>query len=134
MTVDDFRPAVDGRKKASAQSAGRRIVDLVKSGTRVSSIATRKAFENAIRVNAAIGGGTNTTVHLLALAGRVGIDLTIDDIETNSRDVPLMANIMPNGEFLMEEFFNAGGLPALMNRMGDILHLDAMTQKSSTTV
>lgn len=125
-------PAVDGRKKASAQSAGRRIVNLVKSGTRVSSIATRKAFENAIRVNAAIGGGTNTTVHLLALAGRVGIDLTIDDIETNSRDVPLMANIMPNGEFLMEEFFNAGGLPALMNRMGDILHLDAMTVSGHT--
>ncbi|MDX8466899.1 dihydroxy-acid dehydratase [Mesorhizobium sp. VK23B] len=125
-------PAVDARKKSSAQRAGRRIVDLVRSGTKISAIATRKAFENAIRVNAAIGGGTNTTVHLLALAGRFGVELTIDDIETNSRPIKLMANIMPNGDFLMEDFFNAGGLPALMKSMGELLHLDAMTVSGQT--
>ncbi len=125
-------PAVDARKKSSAQMAGRRIVDLVREGTKVSKIATRQAFENGIRVNAAIGGGTNTTVHLLALAGRFGIALTIDDIEANSRPVPLLANIMPNGEYLMEEFFNAGGLPALMKAMEDMLHLDAMTVSGNT--
>jgi len=125
-------PAVDARKKSSAQRAGRRIVELVGADVRISSIATRQAFENAIRVNAAIGGGTNTTVHLLALAGRFGLDLTIDDIEANSRPIPLMANIMPNGDFLMEDFFNAGGLPALMKAMGDLLHLDAMTVSGHT--
>jgi dihydroxy-acid dehydratase len=125
-------PAVDARKKASAQKAGRRIVDLIRQGTKFSEIATRQAFENAIRVNAAIGGGTNTTVHLLALSGRLGLGLTIDDIEANSRDVPLIANIMPNGEYLMEDFFNAGGLPALIKSLGSLLHLDVMTTSGQT--
>lgn len=125
-------PAVDARKRSTAQLAGRRIVDLVRNDVRISKIATRAALENAIRVNAAIGGGTNTTIHLLALAGRLGIELTMDDIDANSRGIPLIANIMPNGQYLMEEFFNAGGLPALMNALGDRLNLDAMTVSGKT--
>lgn len=125
-------PAVDGRKRAAAQLAGRRIVDLVRDDMRVSKIVTRAALENAIRVNAAIGGGTNTTIHLLALAGRLGIELTMEDIDANSRDIPLIANIMPNGQYLMEDFFNAGGLPALMNALGDRLNRDAMTVSGKT--
>lgn len=125
-------PAPDARKKSSAQMTGRHIVDLIRRGVTFSQLATFKAFENAIRVNAAIGGGTNTTVHLLALAGRLGLDLTIDDIEKNSCTVPLLANIMPNGDYLMEDFFNAGGLPALMKSMESLLHVDVPTVSGHT--
>ena len=125
-------PAPDARKKSAAQLSGRRIVDLVRQNLRMSQLATRAAFENAIRVNAAIGGGTNTTVHLLALAGRLGLDLTLDDIEANSRGIPLLANILPNGEYLMEEFYNAGGLPALMKSMQAHLNLNALTVSGQT--
>lgn len=125
-------PAPDARKKSAAQLSGRRIVDLIRQNLRMSQLATRAAFENAIRVNAAIGGGTNTTVHLLALAGRLGLDLTLDDIEANSRGIPLLANILPNGEYLMEEFYNAGGLPALMKSMQAHLNLNAMTVSGQT--
>lgn len=125
-------PAVDARKRSAAQLSGRRIVELIRDDITFSKIATRRAFENAVRVNAAIGGGTNTTVHLLALAGRVGVPLTIDDIEENSRNIPLITNVMPNGDFLLEDMFNAGGLPAVMKAMGERLHTDAMTVSGKT--
>jgi len=125
-------PAVDGRRKASAQLAGRRIVDLVRQDFAISKIVGREALENAIRVNAALGGSTNAALHFLALAGRLGIPLTLDDLDRNSRGIPLLANIVPNGTYLMEEFFSAGGLPALMNGMRDLLHLDIMTVSGGT--
>ena len=120
-------PAVDARKKTAAQMSGRRIVDMVHEDLTFSSIVTIEALENAIRVNAAIGGGTNTSVHILALAGRIVIPIDLVTIEENSRNIPLLANIMPNGRWLMEDFYNAGGLPALMNAMGDLLHREALT-------
>ena len=120
-------PAVDARRKISAQLSGRRIVDLVRDDVPISRIVTREALENAIRVNAALGGSTNAVLHIIALASRLGIALSLDDFEANCDGIPLLANIVPNGAFLVEEFFRAGGLPALMNAMRSRLHLDALT-------
>lgn len=120
-------PAVDSRRYALAQRSGRRVVEMAREGPRVSDILTREAFENAIRVNAAIGGSTNAIVHLLALAGRVGVPLTLDDFDRLARSVPWLANLQPSGSYLMEDFYYAGGLPAVMNELRDLLHLDAPT-------
>ncbi len=120
-------PAVDGRRLGSSQLAGRRIVEMVREDLSLSKIVDRRALENAIRLNAALGGSTNAVVHLIALAGRLGIDLTLADFEANCRGIPLLANVVPNGTFLVEEFYAAGGLPALMAAMSDRLHLDALT-------
>jgi len=120
-------PAADSRRMALSARAGQRIVELVKSGTRMADILTRKAFENAVVVNGAIGGSTNAVVHLLALAGRLGVPFTLDDWDAIGRDVPCLLDLKPSGRFLMEEFYDAGGLPALMNRMAARLHLDAPT-------
>ena len=120
-------PAVDSRRLALAERAGKRIVDLVRDNMRMSTILTRAAFENAIVVNGAIGGSTNAVLHLLALAGRIGIPLTLKDWDNLGRNVPCLLDLMPSGRFLMEEFCYAGGLPALMNRIVDRLHLDAAT-------
>jgi dihydroxy-acid dehydratase len=125
-------PAVDARRKISAQLAGRRIVELVRTGMSFSRVVDRRALENAIRINAALGGSTNAVLHLIALARRLGISLTLDDFEANCDGIPLLANIVPNGEFLVEEFYRAGGLPALMHAMRDRLHLDALTVSGST--
>jgi dihydroxy-acid dehydratase len=125
-------PAMDSRKRGAAQLTGRRIVELVREGVGISDILTDTAFRNGVRTNAALGGGTNTTSHLLALAGRLGLDFTIDDMERYSQGVPLLANVAPSGEFLMEDFFNAGGQAALMNEMGDLLERDAMTVSGRT--
>lgn len=125
-------PAVDSRKKASAQMAGRRIVEMIAEELSFSKVVTMAAMENAIRVNSAIGGGTNTSVHLLALAGRLNLPVKLETIEKNSRDIPLMASVMPNGNWLMEEFYHAGGLPALMGEMGDLLNMDALTVSGKT--
>ncbi|TPK85462.1 dihydroxy-acid dehydratase [Mesorhizobium sp. B2-4-17] len=125
-------PAVDGRRKGSAQLSGRRIVEMVRENLAFSNIVDRSALENAIRVNAALGGSTNAIIHLLALAGRLEIDLTLADFEENSRSIPLLANILPNGKFLVEEFFSAGGLPAMMASLGERLHLDARTASGKT--
>lgn len=125
-------PAVDSRRYALAQAAGRRIVAMVGEDLRLSRVLTRDAFENAIRVNAAIGGSTNAVVHLLALAGRVGVDLGLDDFDALAADVPMVVDLMPSGRFLMEDFFYAGGLPAVMHRIADLLHLDAMTVTGAT--
>ena len=114
-------PAVDSRRTKLAHLAGRRIVDMVGTGLRPSTILTRSAFENAIRVNAALGGSTNAVVHLLALARRVGVPLDLDDFDTLVRDVPTLVDLMPSGRFLMEDFAYAGGVGALVQSMGDLL-------------
>jgi len=113
-----------------AQLSGRRIVQMVKDNLKPSDIMTKQAFENAIRTNGAIGGSTNAVIHLLAIAGRVeGVDLTLDDWDRCGRDVETIVNLMPSGEYLMEEFFYAGGLPVVLKRLGEagLLHKDALT-------
>lgn len=120
-------PAVDGRRKGDAQLAGRRIVEMVREDLTFDKVVNKKSFENAIRINAALGGSTNAIIHLIALAGRAGIKLTLDDFEENCKGIPLMVNVLPNGKYLAEEFFGAGGLPALMGEMIHCLHKDAMT-------
>lgn len=122
-------PAVDSRRRVMAQLTGRRIVQMVKDDLKPSDILKKEAFENAIRTNAAIGGSTNAVIHLLAIAGRVGIDLTLDDWDRCGRDIPTIVNLMPSGKYLMEEFFYAGGLPVVIKRLGEagLLHKDALT-------
>ncbi|MDP5306512.1 L-arabinonate dehydratase [Paracoccus spongiarum] len=122
-------PAVDSRRRVMAQLSGRRIVQMVKDDLKPSDILTKQAFENAIRTNGAIGGSTNAVVHLLALAGRVGVDVTLDDWDRCGRDVSTIVNLMPSGRYLMEEFFYAGGLPVVLKRLGEAgqLHRDALT-------
>ncbi|WP_116652992.1 L-arabinonate dehydratase [Pelagibacterium sediminicola] len=122
-------PAVDARRRVMAQLTGRRIVQMVKDDLKPSDVLTRQAFENAIRTNAAIGGSTNAVIHLLAIAGRVGIDLTLDDWDRCGRDIPMIVNLQPSGHYLMEEFFYAGGLPVVLKRLGEagLLHKDALT-------
>jgi dihydroxy-acid dehydratase len=125
-------PAVDARRETTSQLAGRRIVAMVREGLSFARIVDRRALENAIRINAALGGSTNAVLHLTALARRLGITLTLDDFERNCAGIPLLANIVPNGAFLVEEFYRAGGLPALMNALGDRLHRDALTVSGKT--
>jgi dihydroxy-acid dehydratase len=122
-------PAADSRRNALAHLAGRRIVEMVHEDLRVSRILTRPAFENAIRANAAIGGSTNAVIHLLAIAGRVGVPLSLDDWDRLGRDVPTIVDLMPSGRFLMEDFYYAGGLPAVLRQLGEreLLHRDALT-------
>ena len=122
-------PAVDSRRNVLAHMAGRRIVEMVEEDLTMSSILTREAFENAIRTNGAIGGSTNAVVHLLALAGRIGVDLSLDDWDTLGRDVPCIVNLMPSGKYLMEDFFYAGGLPVVHRELGEagLLSKDAVT-------
>ena len=125
-------PAVDSRRTALAQLAGRRIVEMVREDLKMSQILTRAAFENAIRVNAAIGGSTNAVIHLLAIAGRIGVDLDLDDFDTLGHDMPLIVNLKPSGTYLMEDFYYAGGLPAVVRELGDLLHRDALTVSGRT--
>jgi len=125
-------PAVDSRKLTIAHLAGLRIVEMVKEDCRIHDILTRQAFENAIRVSAALGGSTNAVIHLLAMAGRVGVPLVLDDFDTLTQDIPLLANLKPSGQFLMEDFFYAGGLPAVMNALLTVLHGNALTVTGKT--
>ena len=127
-------PAVDSRRRVMAQLSGRRIVQMVKDDLKPSDIMTKAAFENAIRTNGAIGGSTNAVVHLLALAGRVGVDVTLDDWDRCGRDVKTIVNLMPSGKYLMEEFFYAGGLPVVLRRLAEAghLHKDALTVSGGT--
>ncbi|KAB8182805.1 IlvD/Edd family dehydratase [Microbispora catharanthi] len=120
-------PAVDSRRYALAHAAGRRIVAMVEEDQRLSTVLTREAFENAIRVNAAIGGSTNAVVHLLAIAGRLGVSLSLEDFDTLTADVPMLVNLMPSGTHLMEDFAYAGGLPVVMKEIASLLHLDHVT-------
>ncbi|MEA2699712.1 MAG: L-arabonate dehydrase [Myxococcales bacterium] len=125
-------PAVDARRNRQAHLTGRRIVEMVKEDLRLSQILTRQAFENAIITNAAIGGSTNAVVHLLAIAGRIGVPLSLADWDRLGRDVPCLLNLMPSGRYLMEDFYYAGGLPALLRELGPRLHRDALTVNGRT--
>ncbi|MEP7258122.1 MAG: IlvD/Edd family dehydratase [Flavitalea sp.] len=125
-------PAADSNRKTLAQLSGVRIVEMVREDIKLSDILTRKAFENAIRVNAAIGGSTNFVIHLLAIAGRIGIELSIDEFDIQHSKIPLMANLQPSGKYFMEDFYYSGGLPALMNQIIDHLHKDCMTVNGKT--
>ena len=120
-------PAADSRRSLLAETAGKRIVDLVKNDVRISQILTRAAFENAVVVTGAIGGSTNAVLHLLALAGRLGVPFSLDDWDRLGRDVPCLVDLKPSGRFLMEDFFDAGGLPVVMKRLSHRLNLDAPT-------
>jgi len=125
-------PAVDSRRYVLAHQAGRRIVEMVREDLRISKILTRKNFENAIRVNAAIGGSTNAVIHLIALAGRVGVPLHLDDFDRLGHHLPLLVNLQPSGKFLMEDFYYAGGIPAVVRELGDLIHRDALTVNGKT--
>ena len=127
-------PAADSRRKALAQIAGRRIVEMVHEDITIAKILNREAFENAIRVNAAIGGSTNAVIHLMAIAGRLGVKLSLEDWDTLGREIPCLVNLMPSGEYLMEDFYYAGGLPVVLRELGthDCLHKDALTVNGQT--
>ncbi|MDA0230536.1 MAG: L-arabinonate dehydratase [Proteobacteria bacterium] len=125
-------PAVDSRRNVLAQQAGRRIVDMVHEDLRISQILTRQAFENAVRINGAIGGSTNAVVHLIAIAGRIGVEFGLDDWDSLGRDIPTIVDLMPSGRFLMEDFYYAGGLPAVIRALGDFIHKDALTVNGRT--
>ncbi|KAA2239314.1 dihydroxy-acid dehydratase [Chitinophaga agrisoli] len=120
-------PAVDSRKKVLAHLSGRRIVEMVKEDLKMSKILTRQAFENAIKVNAAVGGSTNFIIHLTAIAGRLGVELNLDDFDQLGSHVPLLLNLMPSGKYLMEDFYYAGGLPVIINELKEHLHMDVIT-------
>jgi dihydroxy-acid dehydratase len=125
-------PAADSRRRRLAWLSGRRIVEMVKQDLVLSKILTREAFENAIKLNAAVGGSSNFVVHLLAIAGRIGVPLTLDDFDRLGSTLPLLVNLMPAGEFLMEEFFEAGGLPVVIQELREHLHMDALTVNGHT--
>ena len=125
-------PAVDSRRMMYAELSGRRIVDMVREDQRPSAIMTREAFENAITVNMAIGGSTNAVIHLIAIAGRLGIKLELDLFDRISRRTPFLVNVKPSGEFLMEDFFVAGGVPAVMREVLPLLHGDVPTVTGKT--
>jgi dihydroxy-acid dehydratase len=125
-------PAPDARRKAIAELSGRRIVEMVEEDLRPSRIMTREAFENAVTTVMALGGSTNAVVHLVAMAGRLGVSLTLDDFDRISRTTPHLANIKPSGEYLMEDFFHSGGLPALLRNILPLLHRDCLTVNGKT--
>ncbi|HEX7690157.1 MAG TPA: L-arabinonate dehydratase [Burkholderiaceae bacterium] len=125
-------PAADTRRNRLAQLTGRRIVEMVKEDLTMSKILTRTAFENAIRTNAAIGGSTNAVIHLLAIAGRMGVDLKLADWDKLGAEVPCLVDLQPSGRFLMEDFFYAGGLPAVLREISHLLKLDAPTVNGKT--
>ncbi len=125
-------PAVDGRRNVLARMAGRRIVQMVEEDMVMSKVLTRGAFENAIRANAAIGGSTNAVIHLLALAGRSGVKLALEDWDRFGHDLPCLVDLQPSGQYLMEDFYYAGGLPAVLRELGDVLDRDAQTVNGQT--
>jgi L-arabonate dehydrase len=120
-------PAVDAQRYRLAQLSGRRIVEMVQEDLVLSKILTRKAFENAIMANAAIGGSTNSVVHLLAIAGRLGVKLELEDWDRHGSQLPCLVNLQPSGKYLMEDFYYAGGLPAVLREIGQVLNKDALT-------
>jgi len=125
-------PAVDGRRNVIARNAGRRIVEMVHEDQKLSQILTREAFENAICTLAAIGGSTNAVIHLIAIAGRLGLPLTVDDFDRLASELPCLVNLQPSGQFLMEDFCYAGGLPVVMKEIASVLHLGAVTANGCT--
>jgi len=128
-------PAVDARRYVLAHLSGNRIVEMVEEDLRLSKVLTRQAFENAIRTNAAIGGSTNAVIHLKAIAGRIGVELDLDDWSRIGRGTPTLVDLQPSGRFLMEEFYYAGGLPAVLRRLGEadrLPHREALTVNGRT--
>jgi L-arabonate dehydrase len=125
-------PAPDTRRNRLAQLSGRRIVQMVEDDLTIDKILTREAFENAIRVNAAIGGSTNAVIHLLAVAGRAGIELKLQDFDELGSHLPCLVNLQPSGQYLMEDFYYAGGLPAVMREISHLLHGNALTVNGRT--
>jgi dihydroxy-acid dehydratase len=125
-------PAVDARRRVLAHLSGNRIVQMVLDDQKPSDVMTRAAFENAILMHAAIGGSTNAVVHLLALAGRLGVSLNLHDFDELAREVPLLVNLMPSGQYLMEDFCYAGGVPAVMKELGELFRRDAVTVSGKT--
>jgi len=127
-------PAVDSRRYVLAHLAGRRIVEMVHEDLRISKILTREAFENAIRVNGAVGGSTNAVIHHLAMAGRIEVKVTLDDWDRLGHEVPTLVDLMPSGRFLMEDFYYAGGVPAVVRALGErgLIHKDALTVNGKT--
>ena len=125
-------PAVDGRRNVLARMAGRRAVEMVHEDLTLSKILTREAFENAIKTLAAIGGSTNAVIHLIAMAGRIGIKLNIDDFDRLASDLPCLVNLQPSGQYLMEDFCYAGGLPVVLKEISQHLHLSAITANGKT--
>src|SRR5687767_923484 len=120
-------PAADSRKKVLAQLSGRRIVQMVKDNLTIDKVLTREAFENSIMVNAAVGGSSNFIIHLLAIAGRVGVKLELEDFDKIGSHIHLLVNLMPSGKYLMEDFYYAGGLPVVLNQLKDHLHKNVIT-------
>lgn len=125
-------PAVDGRRNVLARLAGRRAVEMVHEDLTLSKILTREAFENAIKTLAAIGGSTNAVIHLIAIAGRIGVKLTVDDFDRLASELPCLVNLQPSGKYLMEDFCYAGGLPVVMKEIAQHLHTDAITANGKT--
>ncbi|MCC6165710.1 MAG: dihydroxy-acid dehydratase [Caldilineaceae bacterium] len=125
-------PAPDSRRRRLAHLAGNRIVEMVHEDLTLSKVLTRQAFENAIRINAAVGGSSNFLLHLLAIAGRVGVDLSLEDFDRLGSHMPLLVNLMPSGKYLMEDFYYAGGLPVVIQEMKDYLYMDALTVTGRT--
>jgi dihydroxy-acid dehydratase len=127
-------PAVDARRNVLARMAGRRIVEMVKEDLRMSKILTREAFENAVKALAAIGGSTNAVIHLIALAGRVGVKLELEDFDRIGSELPCLVNLQPSGKYLMEDFYYAGGLPVVLRELAEagVLHKDALTANGNT--
>ena len=127
-------PAVDSRRYVLAHRSGRRIVAMVHEDLRLSKVLVRAAFENAVRVNGAIGGSTNAVLHLLAIAGRIGVDFALDDWDRLGRGVPTIVDLEPSGRFLMEDFYYAGGLPAVLRALDQagLLHAGAATVGGAT--
>lgn len=125
-------PAPDSRRRRAAHMTGMRIVEMVKEDLKISDVLTREAFENAIKLNAAIGGSTNFVIHLTAIAGRIGVQLDLEDFDQLGSDIPLLVNLMPSGKFLMEDFYYAGGLPAVIEKMKQHLHMNALTVTGKT--
>jgi dihydroxy-acid dehydratase len=125
-------PAVDAHRARLARMTGRRAVAMVNEDQRLSKILTKAAFGNAIRMNGAIGGSTNAVLHLIAIARRIGVDLGLDDWEKLGHGIPTIVNLMPSGKYLMEDFCYAGGIPAVMKEMSDMLDLSVMTATGKT--
>jgi dihydroxy-acid dehydratase len=125
-------PAVDGRRNVLARLAGRRAVEMVHEDLTLSKILTRQAFENAIKTLAAIGGSTNAVIHLIAIARRIGVELTVDDFDRLASELPCLVNLQPSGKYLMEDFCYAGGLPVVMKEIKQHLHTGAITANGKT--
>lgn len=125
-------PASDSRRKVLAHLSGMRIVEMVKEDLKLSDVLTRNAFENAVITNAAIGGSTNFVIHLTAIAGRIGVELSIEDFDKLSKNIPLIANLQPSGKYFMEDLYYAGGLPAVMKELKALLHTECITVNGKT--